>query len=102
MTNRIQRIRSMLTDNPSDVFLQYSLGMECASAGRGDESIEAMRRCLEIQPDYIPAAVELGKGLRAARRLEEAREAFENALKLAEAQGDSHIAANVRAQIEGL
>jgi tetratricopeptide (TPR) repeat protein len=102
MSTRIETIRAMLTDNPGDVFLLYSLGMEEASAGRLDLAAEALGECITADGDYLPARIELAKVLRSAGELDQARESFEGALELADRQGDTHSADSIRGQLEAL
>ena len=102
MSERIETIKAMLQDKPDDVFLLYSLGMEEASRGRLDLAADALGECIAADADYLPAWVERAKVLRAAGRLDQAREAFEGALELADRGDDSHAADAIRQQLEAL
>ena len=102
MSERIETIKAMLRDNPGDVFLLYSLGMEEASRGRLDLAAIAFIECITADKDYLPARIELGKVLRSGGELDHARAAFEGALDLAGRQGDSHSADAIREQLEAL
>ena len=90
MADRIERIQKLIAAGGEDAFLTYSLGMELASAGRIDEAVAQFRRCLELDPVYIPACTEAGKALRSAGRLAEARAMFQAGLDLAVKKGESH------------
>lgn len=102
MSDRIETIRKMLAENRDDTFLVYSLGMELASAERFAEAAEQYRRCLELNPEYLPAYAELGKALRSAACLEEAREAFVAGMDLAARQGESHVRDYLQQQLDCL
>ena len=102
MSERIEAIKAMLQDNPGDVFLLYSLGMEEASRGRLDLASDALGECIGADADYLPAWIERAKVLRAAGELDEARGVFEGALELAGRQGDSHATDAIRGQLEAL
>ena len=102
MPDRIQAITKMLASSPQDVFLHYSLAMELASSGRFEEAVAEFRRCIELDADYLAAYVEAGKSLRSAGKLEDARAIFNEALRLAAAQGQSHIRDHVQQQLDGL
>ena len=102
MSTRIETIKAMLRDNPDDVFLLYSLGMEEVSRGRLDLASDALGACIAVDADYLPAWIERARVLRAGGRLDEARGAFEGALELAGRQGDSHAADTIRGQLEAL
>ena len=102
MSTRIEAIKAMLRDNPGDVFLLYSLGIEEASLGRLDLAADALGECIAADANYLPAWIERAKVLRADGHLDQARAAFEEALELADRQGDSHSADVIRGQLEGL
>ena len=102
MTDRIAAIRALLKKKPDDVFLHYSLGMELASAGQFQRAVAAFRRCSEIDPEYLPAWVERGKCLRAAGRLDDARQTFTHAFQLAASAGETHTADSLKQQLQAL
>jgi len=102
MNGRIESIRKMLREQPRDVFLHYSLGMEYASAGRHEEAAAEFRQCMDLQEDYLPAYVEAGKSLRAAGRLGEAREIFAAGMELATLQAERHMRDFIQQQLDAL
>jgi uncharacterized protein HemY len=102
MSDRIEIIRKLLTKTPDDVFLHYSLGMELASRKDFVQAAEALRKCLALDSQYLPAYVEAGKCLRSAGDLAGAKETFTAALKLAQSKGEPHTADYIRQQLEGL
>ena len=102
MSDRIESIKKLLAAEPSDAFLQYSLAMEYVAAEQPDEALAAFEQCRLVDPTYVPAYVEAGKCARAAGRLDQAKAMFVRALELAQSAGDTHIAANVRQQLEAL
>lgn len=102
MSDRIESIRKMLEKAPNDVFLHYSLGMELASAERHDEAVQAFRRCMELDEEYLAAYVEAAKALRSAGDLAAARDQFAAAMELAALQGESHVRDYIQQQLDSL
>jgi len=100
MSDRTAAIEAMLSKNPEDVFLRYSLGMEYASTGRLDEACEQFDLCLHADADYLPAYVEAGKAYRQAGRGNKAKEMFARGLEIALKTGDNHTADRIRQQME--
>jgi len=102
MSERIRRIRAMLAKNPRDVFLQYGLGMECAGEGHFEQAVEAFRKCMELDENYLPAYVEAGKCLRSAGKLAEAREAFAAGMERAALRGEKHTRDFIQQQLDSI
>ena len=102
MTDRIDAIRKLLDEDPSDVFLHYSLAMECVVADRTDEALAAFEACRTLDPNYVPAYVEAGKCARAAGQTDLARGLFQAALELAKSAGDGHVVDSLTQQLESL
>jgi tetratricopeptide (TPR) repeat protein len=102
MADRIEQIRKLLARDTSDLFLNYSLGMELASAGRNEEAAGQFQRCIELDGNYLAAYGEAGKAYRAAGLLEQARAAFQAGLELAGRQGERHIQDFLSQQLESL
>ena len=102
VSERIDKIKSMLDAAPGDVFLHYTLAMEYAALGHFDDAIEEFKKCIELDSDYLPAYVEAGKVLRTTGRLDEARETFATGLKLATAQGEHHTCDYINQQLDAL
>ncbi|MBI5724767.1 MAG: tetratricopeptide repeat protein [Planctomycetes bacterium] len=100
MPDRIATILRMLEKTPDDVFLHYSLAMEYVGAGRCDEAAGEFRKCAELDEKYLPAYVELGKAMRTAGKFDEARAAFDQAMKIAQEKRDRHVEDYVRQQLE--
>lgn len=102
MTDRIKQIEKLLAKEPEDVFLNYSLGMEHLSGDEFDLATEAFAKCEALDATYLPAKIEMGKALRSAGRLDQAREAFTRALQVATAASEQHAIDNIQAQLDSL
>lgn len=121
MANRVKTIQSLLEKSPDDVFLHYSLAMELYAASLaaappdpgakpGDQTPAQLSElaqhhfgiCIQLDPNYLPAYVELGKCHRSAGQFQRAREIFAAGLALAATQGQQHTQDYIRQQIEGL
>jgi tetratricopeptide (TPR) repeat protein len=58
--------------------------------------------CIHLDPNYLPAYVELGKCYRWAGQFPKAREIWSAGLKIAANQGQQHTQDYIRQQLEGL
>ena len=93
MSERIETIKAMLGK---------SLGMEYAAAGQVDDALAAFSRSVELDANYLAAHIEAGKCLRAAGKLNEARQTFVATMKLAAARGEDHARDFIRQQLDSL
>jgi thioredoxin-like negative regulator of GroEL len=91
-SSRRQKIEAMLTDDPSDVFLRYSLALELEKDGEHDASIERFRGLMSDQPPYVPAFFMAAQQLARLNRVAEARAALRDGIEHARAAGDTHAA----------
>ena len=95
MTSRIEKIREMLSEDPSDTFLRYSLAMELAKQGEHTESLERLDALTKDATPYVPAFFMAAQQLVDLERVSEARTYLRDGIEAARAQGDRHAAAEM-------
>ncbi len=100
--NRKEQIETMLTENPSDPFLNYCLAMEWVSAGDDDAAVRAFSRLIELDANYVPAYLQAGQALSRRGRTEEARTMFQHGIQAAQRTGDQHSQGEMQSFLEGL
>lgn len=99
MSTAEERLRVLLAsveEEPDDPLGHYLLGTEYAALGRHEEAIASFRRAIDCMPDYTAAFRDLGKALRDAGRLEDATQAFEEGLAVADRTHDVQTAKEIR------
>lgn len=99
MNRAEERLRILLAsveDEPDDPLGHYLLGIEYEALGRHEDAIASFRRAIDCMPDYTAAFRDLGKALRAAGRIEEARQVFEQGLAVADRTHDVQTAKEIR------
>ena len=106
MASKRERIEQMLQERPDEVFLHYSLAMECLSdaAGEPDETaaLAAFGDVRRLDPNHVPVYLQLGI---LHSRLEDnaaAREALETGIPIAAAAGDQHAISEMQAVLDSL
>ena len=92
MATRREKIEAMLVDDPSDVFLRYSMAMELDSEGDHDASLAMFRELTADEPPYVPAFFMAGQQLARLDRASEARAILRAGIEQARIQGDAHAA----------
>lgn len=92
MSTRLEKIQTMLADDPNDLFLRYSLAMELAKLGQTEDSLTHLASLTRESPPYVPAFFMSAQQLAGARRYDEARSYLRDGIEAARSQGDAHAA----------
>ncbi|MDA7906869.1 hypothetical protein N9018_02105 [Rhodopirellula sp.] len=93
--SRRQKIEAMLKDDPTDMFLRYSLAMELRTEGAHESSLAQLNELMNEQPACVPAFFMAGQQLVDLDRVDEARTALRDGIEEARKQDDSHAAAEM-------
>jgi cytochrome c-type biogenesis protein CcmH/NrfG len=93
---KIRRLEAMAAEDPADALTWFMLGSERLRVRLDAGAAEAFRRSRALKPEQPAAARLLGDALRRSNRLDEARAAYEAAVRLAEATGDLQVAKEAR------
>jgi tetratricopeptide (TPR) repeat protein len=65
--DRLENLRNLVAQNPSDPFLLYGLAMEYRRLGELDAAIERFAELISSDPEYVPAYLQYGQALERAR-----------------------------------
>jgi Tfp pilus assembly protein PilF len=87
-TNRKSLIVEMLKNDPSDVFLNYALGIEFISENDLENAIAQMEKVLEKDPEYLACYYQLGKLYEQKSNLERAKTYYTSGLEKAQLKND--------------
>lgn len=90
--SRREKIEAMLTEEPGDVFLRYSLAMELDKEGAHDASLAKFAELTCDEPPYVPAYFMAAQQLARLGRVDDARSLLEQGIPAALQQGDAHAA----------
>lgn len=102
MATRREKIEQMLTREPSDAFLNFSLAMELVKEGNTDLALTQFDRVLAVDAKYLAAHFQKGNTLLALRRLDDAREALQSGIRAARGVGDAHAAGEMQEVLDGI
>jgi tetratricopeptide (TPR) repeat protein len=98
----IEKLESLLTKDPDDVFLNFGLAMALRSAGRSEAALERFERTLRLDPGYVPAYFQKARLLAEVGETEAARVALGRGIEQARASGDTHAAGEMDAILAAL
>ena len=85
---RIAQFRKMATDDPENELAHYRLGDLLLKEGKAAEAIPALRRTLELSPQFSKVYQLLGQALLQAGQRDEALEALRQGFTVADERGD--------------
>ncbi|HKQ30759.1 MAG TPA: tetratricopeptide repeat protein [Burkholderiales bacterium] len=88
----IDTFEAMLTGGKDSALVRYSLGNEYYKLEQYEKSAEHLQKAVEHDPKYSGAWKLLGKALAHARRKDEAAQAFQQGIEVAQGKGDIQAA----------
>src|ERR1700676_1479576 len=100
--NRMDVLKSMLAQNPRDIFARYGLAMEHANQGNLEQAVVEYRVLLEHNPDYAAAYFHCGQALEKLSRIDDARAMYQNGIETTSRTGDLHTKSELQAALEML
>jgi Tfp pilus assembly protein PilF len=88
----IDNLQALLARGQDGALLRYSLGAEYLKQARPDQAVEHLRRALEQDPNHSAAYKLLGRALTELGQEDEARQAYEAGIRVAQDKGDIQAA----------
>jgi tetratricopeptide (TPR) repeat protein len=96
-STRLDILKSMLAQNPSDSFSRYGLAMEYRNAGDLEAAIREFQELKRLHPDYAATYFHAGQTLERLGRIEEARVMYQEGIEVTTRKGDLHA----RSELQG-
>ncbi|MEQ9133000.1 MAG: tetratricopeptide repeat protein [Salinisphaeraceae bacterium] len=90
------KLEAMLDGGQDTALLRFSLGELCVKDGDAPAAIPHLQQAVAQDPQYSAAWKFLGRALADAGRNEEAGQAFDQGIAVAEARGDHQAAKEMR------
>lgn len=90
MSDRIEKIKAFLKENPSDSFLNHALALEYVKAGDEELARQHFEMNLNNAPTYVATYYHLGKLLERTGLQQEAIAIYEKGMEQAKAAKDMH------------
>jgi tetratricopeptide (TPR) repeat protein len=90
--SRMDMINKLLENEPSDIFLNYALGVEHFAELNLPDAEKQFKKVLELNPDYVPVLYQLGKLCESKADNKEALKYYLVGLEKAKAQKNNKAA----------
>jgi tetratricopeptide (TPR) repeat protein len=98
--NRLETLKELVRQNPSDTFARYGLAMEYASGGDFAASAAEYAILVEAHPEYAAGYYQGGKALERLGRLDEARDFYRRGIAVTTRSGDGHARDELQAALD--
>ena len=102
MNNRLEVLKNMVAQNPSDSFARYGLAMEYAGRGETPEALKEFDRLLTEHPDYTAGYFMAAQTLAKAGRTGEAIARLNGGIESARRTGNQHALGEMQAMLDEL
>jgi Tfp pilus assembly protein PilF len=101
-STRLDILKSMVEQNPTDRFARYGLAMEYRNAGDLEAATGEFRALMAAHPDYAPAYFHGGQTLERMGRITEAREVYRRGVEVTARGGDPHARSEMQGALDML
>ena len=102
MTERIEKLKALLAQNPADNFLQHALALEYVKLGDDAAAKALFEMLLAADENYVGSYYHLAKLLERMNKRNEAVAVYEKGLKMTKAANDNHAYNELQAAYEDL
>jgi predicted Zn-dependent protease len=99
---KIEKLRSFLSNSPEDPFLNHALALEYIKLGNDSEARRLFLNILTRDPSYIGSYYHLARLLERAGETENAKTWYEKGMIAAKQSGDNHAFNELQAAFEDL
>ena len=97
---RLEILKSMVEQNPTDSFARYGLAMEYRNSGDLQAAMAEFRSLMSINPDYSPAYFHGGQTLERMGLLDEAREVYTKGVEVTIRTGNEHARSEMQGALD--
>ncbi len=98
-TNRLEMLRQMVAQDPTNSFARYGLAMEHANSGAPEQAVTEFETLIRQDANYAAAYFHAGQALEKLGRIEEARAIYEQGIEVTTRKGDAHTRAEIEAAL---
>jgi len=99
-STRLEILKSMVEQNPSDTFARYGLAMEYRNTGDLTAAVGEFRALIAAHPDYSAAYFHGGQTLEQLGQPAAARELYLQGIEATTRKGDFHTRDEIQAALD--
>lgn len=102
LMDRIDTIKQLLSENPTDTFLNYALAMELMSINNYASAIDQLEWIRSNHSDYLPLYYQLAHLYAESKNDEQALKVYQEGIDLAISQADKKTELELKSALEEL
>jgi Flp pilus assembly protein TadD len=102
MGSRLEILKSMVEQKPTDSFARYGLAMELRNTGDLEGAMREFHELRRINPDYSATYFHAGQTLERLGRIEEARALYQEGIEVTTRKGDMHARSELQGALDML
>lgn len=95
--NRLEVLKQMLAQDPSNTFARYGVAMEHVNTGQLEDAMTEFQALVETDPNYSAAYFHGGQTLEKLGRVEEAKDFYRRGISVT---GDPHALGELQAALD--
>ena len=99
-SSRVEILKTMVDQDPSNSFARYGLAMEYARGGNLEQAVDEYRKLLAANPDYAAAYYHGGQALEKLGRADDARALYRQGIEATTRTGDHHTRSEIQAALD--
>ena len=101
-STRLDTLKSMVEQNPTDSFARYGLAMEYRNTGDPEGALREFHVLMAANPEYAPTYFHCGQTLERVDRIEDAREVYRKGIEVTTRSGDLHARSELQGALDML
>ena len=102
MTSRLEMLKQLVDEHPSEPMPRYGLAVELASQGQVEEALQQFAKLLEQHPNYTAGYQMSAQTLLRAGRNDEARQLLHDGIASARREGNAKAESEMQGMLDEL
>lgn len=94
--NRIELLKKLIADQPSEPFNKYALALEYKKTGSRQQALDLFDQLTREAPDYVATYFHYGNLLEEVDEVEKALGVYRKGIEKASAEGDQHAVGELK------
>lgn len=102
MTDRLQKLLTLLERSPDDTFVLYGVGLEYKKCEDFEAALQYLERTISVDPGYCYAYFQKGQVLEQIGRLPDAKASYEQGIRQATLKNDAHARSELESALAAI